>query len=195
MNDVSRSNGAMRDPRFFANCLKRIAQDKSRDDFRVLFEYYAPRLKSFLIGKGADAAAAEELTQDVMATVWAKAGQFDPSQASVSTWVFRIARNRQIDALRRANRPDLDPNDPIFRPADPDHPDTMVIRAEAEAQIRIEIAKLPAEQKELLRASFYDGLPHAEIARTFSLPLGTVKSRIRLAFNKLRNSLEDLNSS
>lgn len=175
----------------FARCMSRVATARSREDFRILFDHFAPRVKSFLKRRGAQDSEAEELAQEVMATVWAKAAQFDPVQAAVSTWIFRIARNRQIDAFRRMQRPELDPNDPLLQPAPTETPDVAILRSEADANVRAALHMLPPEQLDLLKASFYDGLPHAEIAKQFELPLGTVKSRIRLAFKKLRGSLSN----
>jgi RNA polymerase sigma-70 factor (ECF subfamily) len=128
--------------------------------------------------------------QEVMLNVWRKAGQYDRRQASVSTWIFRIARNRRIDTLRRNNKPELDAEDPMLRPAEAEQPDITVNRAQLEIKVREVIDTLPEEQLVLLRAAFYEGLSHSEIAKTFGLPLGTVKSRIRLAFMRLRGSLE-----
>ncbi len=176
--------------RYLSDCLVRVAADRSRDDFAEIFAHFAPRLKTFLARRGASEGEAEDLVQDVMASVWAKAGQYDPRQASVSTWVYRIARNRQIDAFRRAARPKLDPEDPILQPSPADRPDAQVLRAEAEAEVRAALRDLPAEQADVLRASFYEGLAHVEIAKRLGLPLGTVKSRLRLAFARLRKALD-----
>lgn len=176
----------------FADCLERVASEQSRPDFRVVFEHFAPRVKSFLLKRGADDARADELTQDIMATVWTKAGQYDRNQAAVSTWIFRIARNRQIDQIRKERRPELDPQDPLLQPIAQDQPDVVIFKSEDQARLRAELRQLPDEQARLLKASFYDGLPHAEIAEKFDLPLGTVKSRIRLAFRKLRERLHEV---
>ncbi len=172
-----------------ADCMKRISERGDRRAFGTLFEFFGPRLKSYLLRMGADDAQAEEIVQDVMLTVWRKAGQFDPEQASVSTWIFRIARNRQIDLFRRASKPDLSPEEPMLQPAPEQAPFESLSQAQLEAEVRDKLTILPPEQLELLKAAFYDGMSHAEIADRFSLPLGTVKSRIRLAFDKLRGVL------
>lgn len=171
--------------------MARIAEERCRSSFAQLFEFFAPRLKSYMLQLGADAAQAEELAQEVMVTVWRKAEQYDPGKASVSTWIFRIARNRRIDAHRRTQRPDLDPDEPMLRPPDPETPQTLAERAQMEERVRKELTQLPAEQLELLKAAFYGGMSHSEIAEAYGLPLGTVKSRIRLAFNRLRGQLQD----
>ena len=139
---------------------------------------------------GSDSSSAEEIMQEVMLSVWRKASQYDRRQASVSTWIFRIARNRRIDTLRRTNKPELDAEDPMLQPAPAEQPDITVNRAQLEAKVRDVIETLPEEQLVLLKAAFYEGLSHSEIAKSFGLPLGTVKSRIRLAFMRLRGSLE-----
>ena len=175
----------------FAELRAAIALEQCRDSFTELFEYFAPRLKSYMMQLGTEAGEAEELAQEVMITVWRKAGQFDPEKASASTWIFRIARNRRIDAHRRTRKPELDPDDPMLRPEDPEQPDTLLSRADLEETVRRELETLPPEQLELLKAAFYQGLTHSEIAKAFDLPLGTVKSRIRLAFNRLRGQLDE----
>ena len=173
-----------------ADCVEQIAHARSRPAFAELFEYFAPRIKSYLIRLGSDASSAEEIMQEVMLNIWRKAEQYDRRQASVSTWIFRIARNRRIDSLRRTNKPELDAEDPMLQPAEIELPDISVNRAQLEVKVREVIETLPGEQLVLLKAAFYEGLSHSEIAKSFGLPLGTVKSRIRLAFMRLRGSLE-----
>ncbi len=173
-----------------ATCVRLIATRQDRGAFAEIFRVFAPRLKSYMMRLGANDVLAEELAQEVMLTVWRKAAQYDPRQASVSTWLFRIARNRRIDAHRRANKPDLDPNETALHPAGVEAPDAAVDRADTEERVRRALDTLPEEQLVLLKAAFYEGLSHSEIAERFGLPLGTVKSRIRLAFNRLRAPLE-----
>ncbi len=170
----------------FADLMNAIAARQDRDAFAVLFAYYAPRVKAYMLRLGAGAALAEELAQEVMITVWRKAGLFDRRQASVSTWIFRIARNRRIDAARRAKHADFDDKDPMFQPEPEMSPDEAVTAVEREEHVRAALSELPPEQVELLKQAFYDGLSHREIAEKTGVPLGTVKSRIRLAFGKLR---------
>jgi RNA polymerase sigma-70 factor (ECF subfamily) len=169
--------------------MEAIALRQDRDAFAELFSFYGPRVKAYLLRLGAGEAVAEELAQDVMVTVWRKAALFDRTQASVSTWIFRIARNRRIDAARRANRPELSPDEPSLQPEQPAAPDDALDAAEREARVRAALGELPDEQIALLQAAFYEGLSHREIAERTGLPLGTVKSRIRLAFGRLRARL------
>lgn len=168
--------------------MARIACDRSRKDFSELFIYYAPRVKSFMLRLGAGESEAEELAQEVMVTVWQKAALYDRDQASVSTWIFRIARNRRIDAQRR-RRPELTGDDPMLQPPVIETPDDTVSRGQMDKAVREQLAGLPSDQLILVQAAFYDGLSHSEIAKAFDLPLGTVKSRIRLAFQRLRGEL------
>ena len=171
------------------SCVVAIAQEQSRDAFAELFNMFAPRVKSYMLRLGSDEMQAEELAQEVMLTVWRKAEQYDPRQASVSTWIFRIARNRRIDLHRRNAKPPLDPNDSELHPADIEAPDAALDRADIEREVRAALETLPEEQLVLLQAAFYEGLSHSEIATRFDLPLGTVKSRIRLAFNRMRGRI------
>lgn len=174
----------------FADLMEAIAARQDREAFGELFAYYAPRVKGYILRLGSGEAVAEELAQEVLITVWRKAALYDRSQASVSTWIFRIARNRRIDALRRNAKPDLDPEDPGLLPEPPIAPDAALTALEREERVREALTDLPGEQLSLLQAAFYQGLSHREIADTTGLPLGTVKSRIRLAFAKLRARLE-----
>jgi len=162
-----------------------------RGAFVALFERYAGRVKAFVIRSGASASDADEIVQEVMVAIWRRAGTFDPEKAAASTWIFAIARNRRIDMIRRVRRPAPDPHDPLFRP-DPE-PDGLerVSAAERAEMVRASLESLAPEQRRVLVAAFYEGLSHGEIAERLGLPLGTVKSRIRLAFRHLRGTLGD----
>jgi len=164
-----------------------------RAAFAELFGRYAVRIKAFVLRAGTSGEDADEIAQEVMVTVWRKAHQFDPAKAAASTWIFAIARNRRIDLIRRRNRPEPDPEDPLFHP-DPEPSGLEALSAQQIAiRVRDGVAQLPQDQRQVLSAAFYDGLSHAEIAAHFDLPLGTVKSRIRLSFKHLRGVLgEDL---
>jgi RNA polymerase sigma-70 factor (ECF subfamily) len=166
---------------------------RDRAAFVALFGRYAGRIKAYAMRAGAGASDADEIAQDVMVAVWRHAAGFDPARAAVSTWIFAIARNRRIDAIRRAGRRAPDPQDPLLQPeAEPDgfH---LLSAAQREARLREALADLPAEQRRVLVAAFFEGLSHGAIAARDGLPLGTVKSRIRLAFRHLHAILgEDL---
>jgi RNA polymerase sigma-70 factor (ECF subfamily) len=173
-----------------ADLIEAIAARQDRAAFASLFAHYAPRLKGYLLRLGLGPAQAEDLAQEVMVTVWRKAGQFDRTQASAATWIYRIARNRRIDAFRREQRAVLDIDDPGLQPLGEIAPDAWLDAAERETQVRTALAELPPEQVDLVRRAFYEGLSHRQIADVTGLALGTVKSRLRLAFQKLRIRLE-----
>ncbi len=169
-----------------------VAERRDREAFVQLFELFGPRVKAYLVRQGADWNAAEDLTQDVMLTVWRRANLFDRSKAGVSTWVFTIARNRRIDSLRRARRPEIDADDPALVPDPDDSADDVVHAAQRRERLHAAVAQLPEEQAELLRLAYFEDKSHSLIADELSLPLGTVKSRLRLAMVKLRAALETL---
>jgi RNA polymerase sigma factor (sigma-70 family) len=155
--------------------------------FAALFQHFAPRIKGFLMKGGASQALAEECAQDVMATVWHKAHLFDPTRASVATWVFTIARNRRIDMLRKQRRPE--PEDLPWGPeAEPDQADALALQQESQKLVAA-LAELPKKQRDLIERAFYGDLSHTEIASETGLPLGTIKSRIRLALERLRHKM------
>jgi RNA polymerase sigma-70 factor (ECF subfamily) len=157
-----------------------------RNAFATLFRHFAPRLKGYLVRLGTDAGQAEELTQEAMLVVWHKAATFDPRQSSVSTWLFTIARNKRIDMLRRDKRPEIEADDPALVPATPAQADAIYQAAEAGARLARAITELPTEQRDLLTLAFYEERTHRDIAVLRGLPLGTVKSRLRLALAHLR---------
>ena len=107
-----------------------------------------------------------------------------------TTWLFTIARNRRIDILRREKYPELDPEDPALVPDEEVQPDDAVIMAERKAEVQSAMATLPEEQVELVKLAFYKGWSHSEIAKETGLPLGTVKSRLRLSFTRLKEALD-----
>lgn len=180
------------DPRRHDLLIEAIAERADRAAFAELFAHFAPRLKAYLMRLGADPATAEEVVQDAMLTVWRKAGSFDRQQAGAATWIFTIARNRRIDRLRRERRPELEPDDPALVPAGPEDADAAVWSTQVEGRLRTAIASLPPEQSDLIRRAYFEDLSHREIAEASGLPLGTVKSRIRLALQRLRERTDDL---
>lgn len=169
--------------------MARIAGERDRSAFAALYEAYGPRLKSYLMRQGADEALAEELVQEVMLSVWRRADGFDPRLASVSTWLFTIARNKRIDFLRRVKRPEVLAEDPAFQPELVDGVDAAYELADDSDRLRQALRGLPAEQAELLKLAYYEDKSHSTIAAETQLPLGTVKSRIRLALQRLRGMI------
>lgn len=174
----------------FAECIGQIANNRNEAAFEILFRYFAPRIKSYCLRLGADPSAAEEITQEAMVSIWRNAGQFDPTKASPSTWIFTIARNLSIDQFRKGHRPQFDPTDPALVPDNEPPPDAGVEQTEMEENVRKIMDTLSSNERDVLMLSFYENLSHGEISRQLSLPLGTVKSRIRLAFAKIRSTLD-----
>ncbi|CDZ27150.1 sigma-70 family RNA polymerase sigma factor [Neorhizobium galegae] len=175
----------------FAGLVRAVADERDQAAFAVLFDYYGPRLKSWLVKRSMRPDDAEELVQEVMAVLWHRAGLYDPARSSLSTWLFRIARNRRIDAERRERHKQMDIYEPLFFVTETPGADTIFEGEERDAQVRAALADIPGEQMELVRAAFFLGQSHSEIASATGLPLGTVKSRIRLAFERLRRVLDD----
>ncbi|HLK25835.1 MAG TPA: sigma-70 family RNA polymerase sigma factor [Caulobacteraceae bacterium] len=173
----------------FAGLIEAVALRQDRAAFTRVFAHYGPRVKAYLLRLGLEAAQAEEVAQEVMVAVWRKAASFDRAQASASTWIFRIARNRRIDLFRRDQRAQLDAGDPAFVPVAEAAPDQALEAGERESQVRRAMNELPPEQRELVRLAFYEDQSHSEIAAATGVPLGTVKSRLRLAFAKLKLNL------
>jgi len=169
--------------------MARVASAGDVDAFRTLYEHFAPRVAAYLRRSGCTAELAEELAQDVMATVWKRADGYDASRAQLSTWIFCVARNRMIDRVRSARRPAPDPQDPAWVGAPAPGPDAMLGQARDHARLHAAISALPAEQAAVLQASYVDGLSLAEYAVASGLPLGTVKTRARLAMQRLRTLL------
>ncbi len=168
-----------------------IARIAARDKvaFAEFFANYAVRVKAFLIRYGTDPSDADDLAQDVMVQVWRRAETFDPQKATASTWVFTIARNRRIDRLRKLARAQPLEDDPLFQPdPEPDAVETLSAQ-DRESRIKAALNDLKKEQRQVIEASFFLGLSHGEVADALGLPLGTVKSRIRLGFKALRVAL------
>jgi RNA polymerase sigma factor (sigma-70 family) len=165
----------------------RIRDHQDQAAFAAIFRHFAPRIKGFLMKSGASATLAEECAQDVMATLWQKSHLFDPARASAATWIFTIARNRRIDALRKSRRPE--PEDLPWGPeAEPDQQDALELAQDTE-KLGEALALLPDKQRELIEKAYFGDLSHSEIAAETGLPLGTIKSRIRLALERLRHKM------
>lgn len=174
-----------------ARLIEEIAASRDREAFTLLFEHFAPRVKSLMLRSGATAGQAEELAQETLLTVWRKAGLFDSARAGPAAWIFTIARNLRIDGLRRAGREANAVMNMDLTPDEVERPDELCITAEQDEGVRAALAQLNEEQRRVMHLSFVQDKPHAEIARELGIPLGTVKSRIRLAMNRLRQVLDE----
>jgi len=166
----------------FAALVAAVADRKDRSAFAVLFDHFAPRLNAYLQRLGTDPTTAEEITQEVMVTLRRKAALFDSAKSTLATWLYRVARNRRIDMLRRERLAFLDTQDPVIETSDESDLDTQVDLSQRGEAVRLALEGLPEEQLSLVRLAFFDGLSHSEISQRTGLPLGTVKSRIRLGF-------------
>ena len=180
------------DPAPFNRMIQDIAARGDREAFAALFKHFAPRLKTFLMRSGLTATAAEEVAQETMLSVWRKASYFDPAKAGAATWIFTIARNLKIDALRRDRPVAQLPSDADETPDDAPDGEALVLTAEREAGVRVALSALSQEQAHIVRLSFFQDKPHAQIAEELGIPLGTAKSRVRLALSRLRTLLDDL---
>src|SRR3954467_10501788 len=167
--------------------LGRVALERDRTAFAALFSHFAPRVKAYLLRQGAPAAVAEDLAQEALLNLWRKAHLFDPAKASAATWLFTIARNLRIDAIRREKRPELDPED--FLPPPEAAADDGLALANEENRLRAALKDLPADQIQVVELSFFADKPHSQIAQQLGIPLGTVKSRLRLAMARLKRVL------
>lgn len=171
------------------NLLVRVGQKKDRAAFATLFEYYAPRVKSYLLKHGASGSTAEEIVQNTFVTIWEKAASYDPEKAAASTWIFTIARNKRIDVLRREKFIEVNTDNSALQNAsymqDEAYADQETIKT-----LNTAIESLPKKQADLLRMAFFEDKSHQTISDEMHLPLGTVKSRLRLAMEKLKKQLK-----
>ena len=172
-------------------CIVAIAASHDEAAFARLFRHFAPRVKSYLLRFHMGPAVAEELSQETLLTVWSKADYFDPARASASTWIITIARNLRVDSLRGSAHPEALEDFPALKSTEP-LPGDMLLASEREERTRDALTGLPQDQAEVVRLSFFEDKPHSEIARELGIPLGTVKSRLRLAFGRLKDALEVL---
>jgi RNA polymerase sigma-70 factor, ECF subfamily len=168
-----------------------IARRQDRTAFATLFAYFAPRVKTYLQRRGGEASQAEELAQDAMLTVWQKAAQYDPARANAAAWIFAIARNHWIDVLRRS-RLSLPQPDPSDEPLPEPLADALLVAEDRSRRLQAALHDLPPEQRESLQLAFFDDRSHSEIEQLLGVPLGTVKSRLRLAMSRLRMALGDV---
>lgn len=169
--------------------IEAVALRRDREAFAQLFSHFAPRLKAYLMKAGASPGAAEEFAQDALLTVWRKADLFDSRKAGAAAWIFTIARNRRLDVLRKdARAPRLQEVD--LAPAEPDQPDHLLSAGQDADRVRAALSCLDAGQIEAVKLAFFEDFAHSEVANRLGLPLGTVKSRIRMALMKLRRELD-----
>jgi RNA polymerase sigma-70 factor, ECF subfamily len=176
-----------------SDLLSRIATDRSDEAFRSLFDEYRPRVRRYMLQQGADGDLADELAHETLVTVWRKAALYSSDKGSPSAWIFTIARNLRIDRIRKQRVwQELTDEHAASIPSEDPPADSMIDQQQRQIRVQEALRQLPPEQIEAVTLAFIEGLPHSEIAERLSLPLGTVKSRIRLAYAKLRDALEEL---
>lgn len=180
-----------RDGDALASYVEAIATQKSREDFTRLFHHMAPRIKAYCLKRGASASEAEETAQETMIQVWRRAAQYDPARASVSTWIFTIARNKRIDLFRKEQRPEVTEDDIAQTMSGPVDAEANLDIAQAGEMLARKIRDLSPDQAEVIHKAFFEDKTHQVISEELDLPLGTVKSRIRLALAKLRSSMAE----
>lgn len=167
-----------------------VRDGRDRTAFGALFDFFGPRLKGFIMRSGTNGAQAEDIVQDVMLTVWRKAHLFDPHRAQVSAWIYQIARNRQIDVIRKDRRP---VPEELKLPETDEIDASQILAVEQDAaQLKAALAKLTPDQRAIIEQAYLGELTHQEISAQSGLPLGTVKSRIRLGLERLRHDLKGL---
>ncbi|HEX4340324.1 MAG TPA: sigma-70 family RNA polymerase sigma factor [Polyangiaceae bacterium] len=161
-----------------------------RPSFETIFAEYAPRVRAYFLRHGLNRSLADEVAQEVMISVWNNSDRFDPEKGAMSTWVFAIARNRLIDSVRRTRRPEPDPDDPCWigdRQSQEPTPERATVELSRARKLRTALERLPLEQRKVLEALYFDGQSMSELAESSGTPLGTVKTRARLALKALRN--------
>ena len=196
--EQQRKSRPQRDPKLIEmnELLSRVAVASDRRAFEELFAFFAPKVKGYLIKIGTSGELAEDLAQETLLKVWRKAKLFDVTKASASTWIFTIARNLRIDAARRAARTtvDIDIDEAALAADDDPLADEIVERTERDKIIHQAFTTLPQNQLEVVKLHFLEDAAHSEISERLGVPLGTVKSRLRLAFQKIRKELGDLHA-
>jgi RNA polymerase sigma factor (sigma-70 family) len=182
-------------PEELVTCIRQVAEDRDRAAFTELFQYFAPRIKGFLQRSGAPRDLAEELAQETLVAIWRKAAQFDPDRASPATWVYTIARNLWVDEHRRSQRNPAAPRGETWLEDLPMAeaalvPEQEVLGEQRQRAVRAAMAKLSPVHAEVLQRAYFAEQSQSQIAGALRLPLGTVKSRARLALVHLKDLLD-----
>jgi len=172
--------------------MSRIVETRDRDAFRSLFVYFGPRLKAFMVKSGADHALADDLVQDVMMAVWRKVDLYAPERGIVGAWIYAIARNARIDRLRRRSSQPYEDLDDVEIASEEQDAEAVTYSGQVAERVGEALAELPDEQRRIIEFAYIQDMPQSEIAAKLRLPIGTVKSRMRLAYGKLKIELEEL---
>ena len=188
---VNKNDRAADDGDPWAQSLARVALSQDSHAFAALFDHFSPRLNGFLHRLGLPPNLAEDVVQETFIAIWRKASTFNPAKSSVATWIYTIARNKRIDRLRNMALPEPDPTDPAFEPDPPEFADAQLVAYQRSQRVRRAFEQLSVAQRDALYLSFYVEQSHAEIAENLRAPLGTVKSRLRLGLERLRQIMDD----
>jgi len=187
---VVRSENLNQKVELLSECIALVANDRDKQAFTTLFDHYAPLISAYSLAQEPGAGlVADELVQEVMIRVWLKAKSYNPRLSNINTWLFRLARNCRIDYLRRNGRfaSGIDPTE-IFNQIEDDSPSPFLLAHQSRLQdnIRTGLENLPQEQAQILNKVYLEGKTHRQVSAELSLPLGTVKSRVRLALKKMQ---------
>ncbi len=170
--------------------LLRVRDARDRNAYADLFGRFASKVKGYLQRTGLNAEDAENILQDIMIAVWNKARLFDPARASARTWIYSLARNRLIDIKRAEQREYAALERYVGETAgDAVYEEDLLARAMGQNSVAL-LDQIPQEQARVLLMAYVEGKSHREIARELNLPIGTVKSRARLGFQRIRGILE-----
>lgn len=171
-----------------APLIEAVSTHRDRAAFKSIYTEFGPKIKAYAVKQGM-VETAEELVQEVMVNIWRRAQQFDRSKAGGSTWIFAITRNARIDLLRKLNRISNETQvetDYLWSLPGTDDPTSAFQQALTAKQIRQSLDTLPIEQRDVIAKVYLEDKSHQRVADELSLPLGTVKSRVRLALQKLK---------
>ncbi len=172
---------------FWADCMVKVAEQRDKHSFMLLFDHFSPRVNAYLLGQGAASSIAEDLTQEALLALWNKAHLYRREKAAVSTWLFRVARNLWIDRLRKQRGIAYESDDNLAETVSSE----PSLDADGERLMAV-IAGLPNNQAQVIYKSYYEGKSHSEIALETGMPLGTVKSSLRLAIRAFRQHFGEL---
>ena len=172
----------------FNNLMKRIQKDRDEMAFSKIFDFFAPKVNAYFIQNGIKFESSEELTQEVLSTVWVKSNLYDSNKSALPTWIFTIARNKKIDFFRKKSKINFKEED-IREFLYQDREIDLIEENEAKKQIERMNNELDEQQKIMIKMNFFENKSHKKIAAELEIPLGTVKSRIRHILTKLQEFL------
>jgi RNA polymerase sigma-70 factor (ECF subfamily) len=172
--------------------VKKFQAEKNTKDFEVIFNHFAPKIKSLLMRSGADGAQAEDIMHDTMINIWEKIHMYNPDKGSFSSWVYTIARNNRIDLLRKKSSQPYTDISEVEIASDNESGLDIVEQKSISAHVKKAIELLPLKQRKVIELSFVNDLTQEEIAGELNIPIGTVKSRMRLAYQKMKDNLKEL---